>query len=108
MRTNFSQWRTPERISPLKLSALLEFIQPAQGAKDLLAHLFTLARTVDNLQILMGADALDSEKHRGSLPLQSKATERKFKQHKIENYSISWHYIFESSNKNRPPSRSST
>jgi hypothetical protein len=65
----------------LQLSARLEFIQPAQRAKDLLAHLLPLARAMDNLQILVGAGAFDSEKHCGSLPLQSKATYPAFKQY---------------------------
>jgi hypothetical protein len=66
----------------LELSARLEFIEPAQSTKDLLAHFLTLAHAMDNLKIFVGAGAFDSEKHCGSLPLQSKATDLVFKQHK--------------------------
>jgi hypothetical protein len=53
MTANFSQWRSPERISASS---------PAQSPEDLLADLLTLADAVDNLEILVGTDAFDSEK----------------------------------------------
>jgi hypothetical protein len=40
----------------------LEFIEPAQGPEDRLAHLLTLADAMDDLEILVGTGALDSEK----------------------------------------------
>ena len=55
-----TQSRAHQRLEP---SAGLEFIEPAQSPKDLLAHLLTLAHAMDNLEILVGTDAFDSEKH---------------------------------------------
>src|SRR5438132_3778323 len=55
-----TQPRAHQRLEP---SAGLEFIQPAQSPEDLLTHLFTLAHTMDDLEILIGTDAFDSEKH---------------------------------------------
>jgi hypothetical protein len=55
-----TQSRAYQRLEP---SAGLEFIEPAQSAKDLLTHLLTLADAVDNLKILVGPGAFDSEKH---------------------------------------------
>jgi hypothetical protein len=52
--------RAYQRLEP---SAGLEFIEPAQSAEDLLTHLLTLADAVDNLKILVGPGAFDSEKH---------------------------------------------
>ena len=55
-----AQARTYQRLEP---SAGLEFIEPAQSPKDLLAHLLTLANAMDDLEILVGTGAFDSEKH---------------------------------------------
>jgi hypothetical protein len=55
-----TQPRTYQRLEP---SAGLEFIEPAQGPKDLLANLLTLSDAMDNLEILVGAGTFDSEKH---------------------------------------------
>jgi hypothetical protein len=35
----------------------------ARKRQDLLAHLLTMADAVDNLEILVGTDAFDPEKH---------------------------------------------
>src|SRR5215471_3239069 len=92
---------------PLELSARFELIQPPQSSVDLLAHLLTLAGAFDNLKILAGPCAFDSEKHRDSMPLQSKATDLA-KQYKSHNNPQTWHYILTFSNKYRPRSRSRT
>src|SRR5262249_54415282 len=55
-----TQARTYQRLEP---SAGLELIEPTQGPKDLLAHLLTLADAMDDLEILVGTGAFDSEKH---------------------------------------------
>jgi hypothetical protein len=55
-----TQARTYQR---LEASAGLEFIEPAQSPEDLLAHLLTLAHTMDDLEILIGTGTFDSEKH---------------------------------------------
>jgi hypothetical protein len=47
----------------------------AEGPEHLLAHLLTLAHAVDNLEILVGAGAFDSEKHRGFLTLHRATTD---------------------------------
>src|SRR5580704_13632134 len=52
--------RAYQRLEP---SAGLEFIEPAQSPEDLLAHLLTLAHTMDDLEILIGTGTFDSEKH---------------------------------------------
>jgi hypothetical protein len=57
---SMTQSRTYQRLEP---SAGLEFIESAQSAENLLAHLLSLAHAVDNLEILVGTDAFDSEKH---------------------------------------------
>jgi hypothetical protein len=55
-----TQARTHQRLEP---SAGLEFIEPAQSPEDLLAHLVTLAHAMNDLEILIGTGAFDSEKH---------------------------------------------
>ena len=55
-----TQPRAYQRLQP---SAGLEFIQPAQSPKDLLAHLLALTDAVDNLEILIATGSFDSEKH---------------------------------------------
>src|ERR1700736_3558508 len=55
-----TQSQAYRRLEP---PAGLEFIESAQSPEDLLAHLLTLAHAMDNLEILVGTDAFDSEKH---------------------------------------------
>src|SRR5215468_7335274 len=62
-----TQPRAHQRLKP---SAGLEFIEPAQSPKDLLAHLLTLAHAMDDLEILIGPGTFDSEKHCSILALQ--------------------------------------
>src|ERR1700741_2108892 len=53
----------PRAYQRLKPPAGLEFIEPAQGAEDLLTHLLVLTDAVDDLEILIGTGTFDSEKH---------------------------------------------
>ena len=55
-----AQSRAYQRLKP---PAGLEFIEPAQSPKDLLAHLLALTDAVDNLEILVGTGSFDSKKH---------------------------------------------
>ncbi len=53
----------PRAYQGLQPSAGLEFIEPAQGAEDLLTYLLALTDAVDDLEILIGTGTFDSEKH---------------------------------------------
>jgi hypothetical protein len=74
-----TQTRAHHSVEP---SAGLELIEPAEGPEDLLAHLLTLAHAMDNLEILVGTGAFDTEKHRGFLTLHPATTDVLPKQHK--------------------------
>ena len=81
MRAKFSQWLEPGTHQRLEPSAGLELIEPAQGPKDLLTHLLTLADAVVDLAILIGTGTFDWGKTSWRfLALQSKATNLVFKQ----------------------------
>jgi len=70
MTAKFSQWRRPRTYQRLEPSAGLELIESAQSPKDLLAHLLTLADAMDDLEILVGTGAFNSEKYCSLLALQ--------------------------------------
>jgi len=59
-----AQSGTHQRLEP---SAGLELIEQAQGPKDLLAYLLTLADAMDDLEILVGTGTFDSKKHCSAL-----------------------------------------
>ena len=53
----------PAAYKPIKLSALLEDVQPANCGDDFLANRFATAHTAGNLQVAVSFGGFDSEKH---------------------------------------------